>query len=116
MISAVTSDTSLIITHQKGEIFITRVWLPYALSDRTLSLCTLTFAAGYLEVLGALSDHSQRISYKAQAIRAINDVFRRPENVSYNSTIAAVAMFALNEVCPDLSYVFGDALLIIFAH
>ena len=74
------------------------MWLPYALQDPALYLCTLTFAVGYLEMLGFSHQCSKRLSYKGQTINAVNNRLRSSEKEISNATIGAVAMLAITEV------------------
>lgn len=77
---------------------MTKMWLPYALQDPALYLCTLTFAVGYLDMLGFNHQYCKRLSYKGQTINAVNTRLRSSEGKISNATIGAVAMLAITEV------------------
>ena len=98
MISVVEDDSTLRVNHRGREIFMTKMWVPYALQDPALYLCTLTFAVGYLEMLGFSHQDSKRLSYKGQTIKAVNSTLRSSEKGISNATIGAVAMLAITEV------------------
>ena len=78
-----------------------RALLPYALHDKALLLSTLTFAAAYLEILASNARCSSSLSYKGNAIRAINANLQYRKKAISNSSIGAVLMLAVTEVCCD---------------
>ena len=98
VVTVVEDDSTLRVNHGGREIFLTKMWLPYALQDPALYLCTLTFAVGYLDMLGFNHQYSKRLSYKGQTINAVNTRLRSSENEISNATIGAVAMLAITEV------------------
>lgn len=94
-------DDHFIWSHLQHVTFLTEVWLPYALQDSMLFVSTMAFATVYLESAGSYSRSSKSVSYKNEAIRAINASLQCPGKAVSDSTIGAVAMLMKLQVSID---------------
>ena len=91
-------DQPSVITQGERETFLTKVWLPYALQDSTVFVATMAYAVAYLEKLGVNYHGSVLLSYKGEAIRAINANLGDSEKAISDATMGAVAQLASIEV------------------
>ncbi len=91
------------VDQRKGQIPLTKTWLPYALQDPTLFLATLTFAEVHLEILSGNYKGHKALLHKCDSIKAVNAKLGDREHALSDETIGAVAMLAAMEVCPKQS-------------
>lgn len=84
---------------------LTKVWIPYAMTEPALFLSTLNFAATHLDCLRGHTDNPQILAHKVETIRQINSRLERPTKALADETIGAVVMLAAMEVYLALSLV-----------
>ena len=82
-----------------GQNPLTKVWVPYAMTDPVLFLATLNFAAVHLDLLRGTQSNHKTLVHKGETIRRINDRLQSSTETISNTTIGAVAMLAAMEVC-----------------
>ena len=81
-----------------GQNPLTKIWVPYALTDPVLFLATLNFAAVHLDILYGRYSSPITLFHKGETIRQINARLQDPSKALTNTTIGAVAMLAAMEV------------------
>lgn len=78
---------------------IEKLWLPLALNDPAL-LNSILFCSDQFETkMNGQKERPSAINQLSQTIRILNERLRDPLQVISASTIAAVALLALTEVC-----------------
>ena len=87
------------VDQRKGQIPLTKTWLPYALQDPTLFLATLTFAEVHLDIVSGNFKGQKALLHKCDSIKAVSAKLGDREHALSDETIGSVAMLAAMEVC-----------------
>lgn len=98
LVVSVMARNCLPIDPGNGSNPLTKVWVPYAITDPALFLATLNFAAVHLNILRGQYNSRSTLMHKGETIRLINARLQKPTESLTNETIGSVAMLAATEV------------------
>lgn len=86
------------IDHGNGPNPLTKIWVPYAMTDPVIFLATLNFAAVHLDILQGQYTSPKTLMNKGETIRLINAKLQSSTEALTDTTIGAVVMLAGMEV------------------
>ena len=77
---------------------LTKIWVPYAMTDPALFMATVNFAAVHLDILRGKYSSTHTLTHKIETIRLINAKLQNSTEALSNETIGSVVMLAAMEV------------------